>query len=148
MKVLHRKATTWSDKIAYGLVKFARATFDFVSGYKHPTVPPSPDMTVEQLRKAGYLLDDRAWLTVCNSVSCPMCVLAAHILCQRILFLESIAGVPGMVAATLRHLTSLRLMVRIDARRLIFFFTLLSTNQRRDSGWSVIPVIGGVSSQL
>jgi hypothetical protein len=31
---------------------------------------------------------------------------------QRILFLESIAGVPGMVAATLRHLQSLRLMVR------------------------------------
>jgi hypothetical protein len=30
---------------------------------------------------------------------------------QRILFLETIAGVPGMVAATLRHLTSLRLMV-------------------------------------
>ena len=35
---------------------------------------------------------------------------------QRILFLESIAGVPGMVGATLRHLRSLRLM-------------------RRDSGW-------------
>jgi len=34
----------------------------------------------------------------------------------RILFLESIAGVPGMVAATLRHLRSLRLM-------------------RRDGGW-------------
>ena len=31
---------------------------------------------------------------------------------QRFLFLESIAGVPGMVAATLRHLQSLRLMVR------------------------------------
>ena len=30
---------------------------------------------------------------------------------QRILFLESIAGVPGMVAATLRHLKSIRLMV-------------------------------------
>lgn len=71
LKVLHQKATTWSDKIAYGLVKFSRATFDFVSGYKHPTVPPSPDMTVEQLRKAGYLLDDRAWLTVCNPISCP-----------------------------------------------------------------------------
>ncbi|EDR13811.1 uncharacterized protein LACBIDRAFT_309224 [Laccaria bicolor S238N-H82] len=97
VEVLHQRANTWSDKIAYGLVKFARATFDFVSGYKHPTVPPSPDMTVAQLRKAGYLLDDRAWLT-------------------RILVLESIAGVPGMVAATLRHLTSLRLM-------------------RRDSGW-------------
>jgi len=30
----------------------------------------------------------------------------------RILFLESIAGVPGMVAATARHLRSLRLMQR------------------------------------
>jgi hypothetical protein len=50
-----------------------------------------------------------------------MCILAAHTLFQRILFLESIAGVPGMVAATLRHLTSLRLMVRIDARRFFFF---------------------------
>lgn len=30
---------------------------------------------------------------------------------QRILFLETIAGVPGMVAAMLRHLSSLRLMV-------------------------------------
>lgn len=39
----------------------------------------------------------------------------ADVICmvQRILFLETIAGVPGMVAATLRHLTSLRLMVRI-----------------------------------
>ncbi|KIM43386.1 hypothetical protein M413DRAFT_444209 [Hebeloma cylindrosporum] len=54
-------------------------------------------MTIEELRKAGYLLSDKQWL-------------------ERILFLESIAGVPGMVAATLRHLTSLRLM-------------------RRDSGW-------------
>lgn len=35
-------------------------------------------------------------------------------LMQRILFLESIAGVPGMVAATVRHLQSLRLMVRIS----------------------------------
>ncbi len=31
---------------------------------------------------------------------------------QRILFLESIAAVPGMVAAALRHLRSLRLMVK------------------------------------
>jgi ubiquinol oxidase len=54
-------------------------------------------MTLEELIKGGYILDERAWL-------------------NRILFLESIAGVPGMVAATLRHLTSLRLM-------------------RRDSGW-------------
>jgi len=83
--------------MAYGLVKLARTIFDFVSGYKHVEGPPDPKMTIAELRKAGYLLDDKQWLT-------------------RILFLESIAGVPGMVAATLRHLTSLRLM-------------------RRDSGW-------------
>jgi hypothetical protein len=32
----------------------------------------------------------------------------------RCLFLESIAGVPGMVAGMLRHLRSLRLMVSPD----------------------------------
>ena len=40
---------------------------------------------------------------------------------QRILFLESIAGVPGMVAATLRHLKSLRLMVCIVSTYLLVF---------------------------
>lgn len=97
VEVLHRKAVTIPDKLAYGLVKFARACTDFVLRYKHMDVPPRPNMTIQQLRKEGYLLDDKQWLT-------------------RILFLESIAGVPGMVAATLRHLTSLRMM-------------------RRDSGW-------------
>jgi len=97
VEVLHRETKTISDKLAYGLVKLARIIFDFVSGYKHVEGPPDPKMTIAELRKAGYLLDDKQWLT-------------------RILFLESIAGVPGMVAATLRHLTSLRLM-------------------RRDSGW-------------
>jgi len=71
--------------------------FDLVSGYKHKDVPPSHNMTLEELKKGGYILDEHAWLS-------------------RILFLETIAAVPGMVAATLRHLTSLRLM-------------------RRDSGW-------------
>jgi len=97
VEVLHRETKTISDKLAYGLVKLARTIFDFVSGYKHVEGPPDPKMSIAELRKAGYLLDDKQWLT-------------------RILFLESIAGVPGMVAATLRHLTSLRLM-------------------RRDSGW-------------
>lgn len=49
-------------------------------------------MTTEELKQKGYILGEDAWLT-------------------RILFLETIAGVPGMVAATLRHLGSLRLMV-------------------------------------
>ncbi|KAF8895413.1 alternative oxidase [Infundibulicybe gibba] len=97
VEVLHREAKTFSDKLAAGMVRFARVMYDFVSGYKHPKGPLDDGMSVEQLRKAGVLLTDKEWLT-------------------RILFLETIAGVPGMVAATLRHLTSLRLM-------------------RRDSGW-------------
>ncbi|KAF5360399.1 hypothetical protein D9756_004761 [Leucocoprinus leucothites] len=97
VQVLHRERRSISDKMAYGLVRLARTIFDLVSGYKHVDGPPDPKMSISELRKAGYLLDDKAWLS-------------------RILFLESIAGVPGMVAATLRHLTSLRLM-------------------RRDSGW-------------
>lgn len=49
-------------------------------------------MTIEELKAKGYILGEQAWLS-------------------RILFLETIAGVPGMVAAMLRHLGSLRLMV-------------------------------------
>ncbi|KAI6122484.1 alternative oxidase [Pisolithus croceorrhizus] len=72
--------------------------FDFASGYKHKPLPPnSTSMSLEELRRGGYVLTEQAWL-------------------MRILFLETIAGVPGMVAAMLRHLTSLRSM-------------------RRDSGW-------------
>ncbi|KAF8650134.1 hypothetical protein AX16_005370 [Volvariella volvacea WC 439] len=97
VEVLHRDTKTLSDKLTYGLVKFSRKVFDVVSGYKHPENAPDLNLPLEELRKQGYMLDDKQWLT-------------------RILFLESIAGVPGMVAATLRHLTSLRLM-------------------RRDSGW-------------
>ncbi|KAG2155775.1 AOX, alternative oxidase mitochondrial precursor [Suillus bovinus] len=97
VEVLQAEAKTIPDKIAYYLVKFTRWGFDVVSGYKHKPIPAGREMSLEELRKGGYILDDKAWLS-------------------RILFLETIAGVPGMVAAMLRHLTSLRLM-------------------RRDSGW-------------
>ena len=66
--------------------------YDFVSGYKHKPLPRDHNMTTEELKEKGYLLGEAAWLS-------------------RILFLETIAGVPGMVAAMLRHLGSLRLMV-------------------------------------
>jgi hypothetical protein len=97
VEVLHQEAKTLGDKLAWGMVRFARWGFDFVSGYKHKPIPANHNMTIEQLRTGGYILDEHQWLS-------------------RILFLETIAGVPGMVAATLRHLTSLRRM-------------------RRDSGW-------------
>ncbi|KAI9509185.1 alternative oxidase-domain-containing protein, partial [Russula earlei] len=97
VEVLHRTPQTFADKFAYWLVKLSRWGFDVVSGYKHKTIPAGSNMSLEELRKGKYVLDEKQWLT-------------------RILFLESIAGVPGMVGATLRHLRSLRLM-------------------RRDSGW-------------
>ncbi|KIP08097.1 hypothetical protein PHLGIDRAFT_69908 [Phlebiopsis gigantea 11061_1 CR5-6] len=97
VKVIHREPTTLSDKVARALVKTARKCFDLVSGYREKTTPPPSGMSLQELRKQGYALTEQQWL-------------------QRILFLETIAGVPGMVAAVLRHLRSLRLM-------------------RRDAGW-------------
>ncbi|EGN92138.1 AOX, alternative oxidase mitochondrial precursor [Serpula lacrymans var. lacrymans S7.3] len=97
VEVLHREAKTISDKFACNLVKITRWGFDLASGYKHKPIPPNSNLTLEELKKGGYILDERGWL-------------------RRILFLETVAGVPGMVAAVLRHLGSLRLM-------------------RRDSGW-------------
>ncbi len=38
--------------------------FDLVSGYKHVEGPPDPKMSLAELRKAGYLLSDKAWLNV------------------------------------------------------------------------------------
>ncbi|KAI0699106.1 alternative oxidase [Cytidiella melzeri] len=97
VKVMHRVADKFSDKLAYLLVRTARKCFDIVSGYKDKKIPEGTTMSLEELRKKGYVLTEHQWM-------------------NRILFLESIAGVPGMVAATLRHLRSLRLM-------------------KRDSGW-------------
>jgi ubiquinol oxidase len=68
-----------------------------VTGYKERKVPANTTMSLEELRKKGYVLTEAQWM-------------------YRILFLETIAAVPGMAAATIRHLQSLRLM-------------------RRDSGW-------------
>jgi len=98
VEVLHRDPTCASDSVARGLVKFARTMFDIVSARKNKPLPTGyKALSVQHLRDKGYIMDTAGWL-------------------RRILFLESIAGVPGMVAATLRHLQSLRLM-------------------RRDNGW-------------
>lgn len=63
-QVLHRNPKTIGDRVAAGLVKTARAIFDFISGYKHIEKPPAPGMTIEELRKAGYILTEKQWLEV------------------------------------------------------------------------------------
>jgi len=97
VEVMHREAKTMSDKAAVLFVWLLRFGFDLISGYKHKDIPPDSKMSLEELRKKGYVMDEAQWLSRC-------------------LFLESVAGVPGMVGATLRHLRSLRIL-------------------RRDSGW-------------
>lgn len=104
VKVVHRTPVTVQDKLAHGTVRTLRRLFDVFTGYKDkPLAPevtetkPIPKELLEKLRKDGDVLSPSQWLF-------------------RIIVLESIAGVPGMVGGTLRHLRSLRLL-------------------RRDGGW-------------
>ncbi|TNY18432.1 alternative oxidase, partial [Rhodotorula diobovata] len=95
IKVIHHEPRTLADKWARWLVKTARWGFDLVSGYKvrFSCLPRAPNLSLQELRDQGYLMKRDDWML-------------------RILFLESIAGVPGFTAAMLRHLRSLRLMRR------------------------------------
>lgn len=85
VKIAHLQPKALSDRIAWKTLTFIRSTFDLVTGYKHP--PPGHE------RDPKYAMTERKWL-------------------QRFVFLESIAGVPGMVGGMVRHLHSLRLLRR------------------------------------
>lgn len=94
----HRKPKDFSDRIALYMVRFLRFCTDFATGYKHD--PPSTNSSVDGksvVEVKPYRMSERKWLI-------------------RFVFLESVAGVPGMVAGMLRHLHSLRRL-------------------RRDNGW-------------
>jgi len=69
-----------------------RKGFDLLSGYRHKPIPAGSTMSLQELRKGGYVLTESQWMT-------------------RILFLETIAGVPGFFAAMVRHLRGLRALV-------------------------------------
>nr|WQY90903.1 mitochondrial alternative oxidase [Trichoderma asperellum] len=85
--ISHRDVKDWTDKVALNSVRLLRWGMDFATGYKHPTE--------EQARKHPhkFVMTEEKWLT-------------------RFIFLESVAGVPGMVGGMLRHLRSLRKMKR------------------------------------
>lgn len=102
VKVTHRPTNSATDRLARGMVRLARWGFDFVTGYKHASPEAAREaarragkgeLSVEEFQREGFVMTEKQWLA-------------------RILFLESVAGVPGMVAAVLRHLRSLRLMQR------------------------------------
>jgi hypothetical protein len=85
IKIAHRETRNWSDYTALSAVRFVRWCFDRVMGYKHPS------SSQQQHQDGPYAMTEEKWLT-------------------RFIFLESIAGVPGMVAGMVRHLHSLRLL--------------------------------------
>ncbi|KAJ5095015.1 hypothetical protein N7532_007306, partial [Penicillium argentinense] len=86
VQTAHRKASIWQDKVALATVKVLRWGMDFVTGYKSSTP------TVTSISKSNVMTEEK-WIT-------------------RFIFLESVAGVPGMVAGMLRHLKSIRMMRR------------------------------------
>lgn len=88
VEVTHRDPITISDKLAHRTLLIIRSLFDLFTGYKHPPVGKEND--------PKYFMTTRQWL-------------------RRFVFLESIAGVPGMVGGMVRHLQSLRLMRRDKA---------------------------------
>ncbi|GAA5850297.1 hypothetical protein JCM3766R1_001161 [Sporobolomyces carnicolor] len=112
VKVVHLAPKTFGDKVARLLVTLSRKGFDFVTLYKHASPEEAEramrdagktELSLEDKRKQGYVMTVEQWMS-------------------RILFLETIAGVPGFTAAILRHLKSLRLMKRDHG----FIHTLLA----------------------
>lgn len=72
------------------MVRTLRKGTDLATGYKHHVaLPAMADDEKPQVETKPYGMTEEKWLT-------------------RFVFLESVAGVPGMVAGMLRHLHSLR----------------------------------------
>ena len=96
--VVHRQKETVSDSIAFAMLRLLRFGMDTVTGYSHPTEEAKQKGSWLGLSKIKSWLGpspmtERKWLS-------------------RFLFLESVAGVPGMVAGSVRHLHSLRRLKR------------------------------------
>lgn len=92
VQVHHREARDWRDKVALSAVRVLRWGLDLASGYRHNKAKMLAEKDpVEAARKYG--MTEKKYLT-------------------RNVFLESVAGVPGMVAGMLRHLHSMRRMKR------------------------------------
>ena len=86
----HRKPEGWRDRIALTMVKLLRFGMDTATGYTHQKEVAKG---TPQTKSGWFVMNERKWLV-------------------RFLFLESVAGVPGMIGASLRHLHSLRRLKR------------------------------------
>ena len=68
------------------MVKLARTIFDFVSRYKHVESPPTPGMSIDEMRKAGYLLSDKQWLDVCSKCLSKYALIKHALFCSEFYF--------------------------------------------------------------
>ncbi|KAI9720566.1 MAG: Alternative oxidase, mitochondrial precursor [Candelaria pacifica] len=92
--IAHRQTTNWSDRVALVAMKILRFGMDTATGYRHDkevSLGKKDPTTGDKPRK--FAMNERKWMI-------------------RFIFLESVAGVPGMVGGMLRHLHSLRRMKR------------------------------------
>ncbi|KAF2205055.1 mitochondrial alternative oxidase [Delitschia confertaspora ATCC 74209] len=90
--IAHREAKTMSDRVAFFAVRVLRRGLDFATGYKHDKAVALNKRDPAAANKK-YAMDEGKYMI-------------------RNVFLESVAGVPGMVAGMLRHLRSMRQMKR------------------------------------
>ncbi|KAI5797866.1 mitochondrial cyanide-resistant terminal oxidase [Peziza echinospora] len=97
IKIAHRETKDWSDWAALSAVRILRWGFDLATGYKHDKEIARGKGNPSNVKRQIFTMTHEKWLV-------------------RFIFLESIAGVPPMVAGMVRHLHSLRKM-------------------RRDNGW-------------
>jgi ubiquinol oxidase len=90
--VAHREAKTLSDRVALMAVKLLRWNLDFATGYKHDKAVALNSTNPEAAQKKYAMTEEKYMI--------------------RNVFLESVAGVPGIVAGMIRHLHSMRRMKR------------------------------------
>ncbi|KAI9846877.1 MAG: hypothetical protein M1837_003489 [Sclerophora amabilis] len=92
--VAHRDTKNWSDWVALSMVRLLRWGTDLATFYRHDEeVAKGLKGANDAVNNQRYTMTERKWLI-------------------RFIFLESVAGVPGMVGGMLRHLHSLRRMKR------------------------------------
>ncbi len=90
----HREPKDFSDRVALAMIRLLRWGMDTATRYKHHVESPKKAGDANAVSQTKpYEMSERKWLI-------------------RMVFLESVAGVPGMVAGMLRHLHSLRRMKR------------------------------------
>ncbi|KAI9756385.1 MAG: Alternative oxidase, mitochondrial precursor [Chaenotheca gracillima] len=92
--VAHRETKNWSDWVALSMVRILRWGTDVATGYRHDKEVAKGEKHADNaVNNKRFAMTERKWLV-------------------RFVFLESVAGVPGMVGGMLRHLHSLRRMKR------------------------------------